>query len=118
MRKLILLLSIGLAGCAATPHLPVAQTASERFSRLGRQEKRVASEFYDFGAGDTIRKLYWSQRDAQERHSGYSEAEPSPAPLEHRFVNVPVPEHVEPDGTIKEACNQVVEVVQWMEGTR
>jgi len=118
MRKLLLLLSLVLAGCATGPHLPVAQTASERFSTLGCQERRVASEFYDLGAGDAIKQLYWGQRDAQERRSGYSEAEPSLAPLEHRFVNVPVPEHVEPDGTIKEASNQVIEVVRWMERTR
>jgi hypothetical protein len=31
---------------------------------------------------------------------------------------LPVPEHVDPDGTIKEATNQVVEVVQLWEGVR
>jgi len=33
-----------------------------------------------------------------------------------KYLLVPVP--VEPDGTIKEASNQVVEVVQWMERVR
>jgi hypothetical protein len=32
--------------------------------------------------------------------------------LQHKYVVLPVPQHVEPDGTIKEAANQVVEVVQ------
>ena len=32
--------------------------------------------------------------------------------LQRRYVSIPVPEHVDPDGTIKEANNQVVEVVQ------
>jgi hypothetical protein len=34
------------------------------------------------------------------------------ASLQRKYVVLPVPEHVEPDGTIKEANNQIVEVVQ------
>ena len=57
--------SLLVAGCS-TPRLPNSQTASEQFSRLGLGEKRVARTFYDLGAGDEIKRLYWAQRRAQE----------------------------------------------------
>jgi hypothetical protein len=40
-----------------------------------------------------------------------SDAQPT-TNLQRKYVVLPVPEHVDPDGTIKEASNQVVEVVQ------
>jgi hypothetical protein len=97
-----------LEGCS-TPKLPNSQTASEQFSRLGTGEKRIARTFYDLGAGDEIRRLYWAQRRAQET-GGNASAEPTS--LQRKYVVLPVPEHVEADGTIKEANNHVVEVVQ------
>jgi hypothetical protein len=100
--------SLLVAGCS-TPRLPNSQTASEQFSRLGPAEKRVASTFYDLGAGDEIKRLYWAQRRAQEAGGTASAALTS---LQRKYVVRPVPEHVEPDGTVKEANNQVVEVVQ------
>jgi hypothetical protein len=77
---------------------------------LGFREKAVARNFYDLGSGDAIKRLYWAQRRAQET-SGVSDAQPT-TNLQRKYVVLPVPEHVEPDGTIKEASNQVVEVVQ------
>jgi hypothetical protein len=99
-----------LIGCS-TPQLPNSQTASEQFSRLGPAEKRVASTFYDLGQGDAVKRLYWAQRRAQES-GGTVDVQPAVS-LQRKYVVLPVPEHVEPGGTVKEANNQVVEVVQF-----
>ena len=83
---------------------------------LGYHDKFVARQFYDLGSGDAIRRLYWSQRNIQQyRASGATDA-PQATKLERKYVVLPVPEHVDPDGTIKEPSNQVVEVVQFIEG--
>jgi hypothetical protein len=104
-----LLVVIVLTSCASTK-LPNTQTAAEQFSVLGAREKGVARNFYDLGSGDAIRRLYWAQRRAQET-GGVSDAQQT-TNLQRKYVVLPVPEHVDPDGTIKEANNQVVEVVQ------
>ena len=105
-----------ISGCASAPKLPNSQTASEQFSTLGYHDKFVARQFYDLGSGDAIRRLYWSQRNIQQyRASGATDA-PQATKLERKYVVLPVPEHVDPDGTIKEPSNQVVEVVQFIEG--
>jgi hypothetical protein len=109
MRFAILLVAFGLSSCASTK-LPNTQTAAEQFSVLGSREKAVARNFYDLGSGDAIRRLYWAQR-ASQQYNSTSDAQPT-TNLERRYVVLPVPEHIEPDGTIKEASNQVVEVVQ------
>ena len=107
-----------LTGCASAPKLPNSQTASEQFSTLGYHDKFVARQFYDFGSGDVIKRLYWAQRNVQQyRASGIADAPPTTG-LQRKYVVLPVPEHVDPDGTIKEATNQVVEVVQLWEGVR
>ena len=109
MKFAILLVAIGLSSCASTK-LPNTQTAAEQFSVLGSREKAVARNFYDLGSGDAIRRLYWAQR-ASQQYNAAAEAQPTTT-LQRKYVVLPVPEHVEPDGTIKEASNQVVEVVQ------
>ncbi|HEY2423929.1 MAG TPA: hypothetical protein VGH55_07480 [Chthoniobacterales bacterium] len=109
MRFAILLVAVGLSSCASTK-LPNTQTAAEQFSVLGSREKAVARNFYDLGSGDAIRRLFWAQR-ASQQYNSTSDAQPT-TNLERRYVVLPVPEHIEPDGTIKEASNQVVEVVQ------
>jgi hypothetical protein len=109
MRFAILLVAAALSSCAST-HLPNTQTAAEQFSVLGSGKKAIARSFYDLGSGDAIRRLYWAQRRVQET-GGVSDAEPT-TNLQRKYVVLPVPEHVDPDGTIKEANNQVVEVVQ------
>ena len=109
MRLAILLVAVGLSSCGSTK-LPNTQTAAEQFSVLGSREKAVARNFYDLGSGDAIRRLYWAQR-ASQQYNGTADAQPT-TNLERRYVVLPVPEHIEPDGTIKEASNQVVEVVQ------
>jgi len=102
-----------LTGCTAAPKLPNSQTASEQYSTLGYREKFIARNFYDLGAGDAIKRLYWAQRWAQQP-SGLTESQPA-TNLERKHVVIPVPEHVDPDGTVKEASNQVVEVVHLVE---
>jgi hypothetical protein len=78
----------------------------------------VARQFYDLGSGDVIKRLYWAQRSVQQyRARGIADAPPITS-LQRRYVLLPVPEHVDPDGTMKEATNQVVEVVQLWEGVR
>ena len=110
--------SILLTGCASAPKLPNSQTASEQFSTLGYHDKFVARQFYDLGSGDVIKRLYWAQRNVQQyRASGIADAPPTTS-LQRKYVVLPVPEHVDPDGTIREANNQVVEVVQLWEGVR
>jgi hypothetical protein len=109
MRLAILLVAVGLSSCGSTK-LPNTQTAAEQFSVLGSREKAVARNFYDLGSGDAIRRLFWAQR-ASQQYNSTSDAQPT-TNLERRYVVLPVPEHIEPDGTIKEASNQVVEVVQ------
>ena len=110
--------SILLTGCASAPRLPNSQTASEQFSTLGYHDKFVARNFYDLGSGDAIKRLYFAQRNMQQyRPRNTVDASPVTS-LQRRYVVLPVPEHVDPDGTIKEANNQVVEVVQFMEGVR
>jgi hypothetical protein len=109
MRFAILVVAVGLSSCASTK-LPNTQTAAEQFSVLGSKEKAVARNFYDLGSGDAIRRLYWAQR-ASQQYNGTADAQPT-TNLQRKYVVLPVPEHVESDGTIKEASNQVVEVVQ------
>jgi hypothetical protein len=109
MRFAVLLVAIGLSSCASTK-LPNTRTAAEQFSVLGSKEKAVARNFYDLGSGDAIRRLYWAQR-ANQQYNGTADAQPD-TNLQRKYVVLPVPEHLEPDGTIKEASNQVVEVVQ------
>jgi hypothetical protein len=105
-----------LTGCTAAPKLPNSQTASEQYSTLGYREKFIARNFYDLGSGDAIKRLYWAQRRAQQT-SALTESQPA-TNLERKYVVIPVPEHVDPDGTVKEASNQVVEVVHLVEMRR
>ena len=114
MRFLILGAVVVLSSCASTK-LPNSSTASERFSVLDGHEKGIAREFYDLGSGDAVRRLYWGQRAAQQGN-GVSEADPA-TKLQRKYTVVPVPEHTDPDGTIKEPSNIVVETVQmWAKG--
>jgi hypothetical protein len=99
----------GFCSCASTK-LSNTQTAAEQFSVLGSREKVIARNFYDLGSGDAIKRLYWAQRRVQEAAAA-SDAQPA-TQLHRRYVVLPVPEHVDPDGTVREASNQVVEVVQ------
>ena len=113
-----LMVSTLLTGCASALKLPNSQNASEQFSTLGYHDKFVARQFYDLGSGDVIKRLYWAQRNVQQyRASGIADAPPTTG-LQRKYIVLPVPEHVDPDGTIKEANNQVVEVVQLWEGVR
>jgi hypothetical protein len=102
------MLAAGIPGCS-TPTLPNSQTASEQFSKLNRCQKAIASNFYDLGAGDTVKRLYWAQRRAQE--SGTADSQPTV--LQRKYVNIPVPGYQDVDGTWHEPSLRAVEVVQW-----
>ena len=99
-----------LAGCASAPKLPNSQTASEQYSTLGYHEKFVARNFYDLGAGDSVKRLYWAQRRAQER-GGTAEASPVEK-LQRRYVNLPYPPFTDADGVVREGGVRAVEIVQ------
>ena len=116
MRRWVAGIVVLLTGCTAAPKLPNSQTASEQYSTLGYREKFIARNFYDLGSGDAIKRLYWAQRRAQET-SALTESQPA-TNLERKYVVIPVPEHVDPDGTVKEASDQVVEVVHLVEMRR
>ena len=116
MRRWVAGIVVLLTGCTAAPKLPNSQTAIEQYSTLGYREKFIARNFYDLGSGDAIKRLYWAQRRAQET-SALTESQPA-TNLERKYVVIPVPEHVDPDGTVKEASNQVVEVVHLVEMRR
>jgi hypothetical protein len=104
---------VGLAGCVTSPpRLVNEDVAAAQFARLNSGQRAVAATFYDLGAGDTIKRLYWAQRRANET-GGTAEASP-PVPLQRRYSNVWVPPQVEPDGTEKEGHWIAVETVQFM----
>ena len=113
MKKELAILGCALmAGCVTSPPRLVNQNdAAVQFSKLGSGGRGIAQQFYDLGAGDSVKRLYWSQRDGQKLPST-AEATPTEK-LQRKYLNFTVPEHVEPDGTIKEASNHVIEVVQF-----
>ncbi len=75
---------------------------------MDRHDKALAGEFYNFGSGDEIRKLFWAQRRAQET-GGVVENTPT---LQRRYVNLPSPAYQDADGTLHEASVHAVEIVQ------
>src|ERR1700745_671351 len=112
--------SLALLGsfCSCTStKLPNTQTAAEQFSVLGSREKIIARQFYDLGSGDAIKRLYWAQRRVQQ-YADPVDPQPAGVKLQRKYVVLAVPEHTDPDGIIREAANQVVEVVQLWEGVR
>jgi hypothetical protein len=102
----------GLCSCASPTNLPNTQSASERWSTLGYREKFLATDFYNLGAGDTVRRLYWNQRRSQQySRSNDAQSSGSTPTLQRRYVNVPIEPHQDPDGTLKEGSTQAIEVV-------
>jgi hypothetical protein len=109
MRVCLSLILVSICSCSSVK-LPNSGTAAEQFAGLsGNGQREIAKNFYELGAADQVKRLYWAQRRAQEVGGGQAE---QGAILQRRYVSIPVPEHMDPDGTIKEANNQVVEVVQ------
>ncbi len=100
-----------LSGCVSTPPRLVNQNdAAVEFSRLGSGGRATAQQFYDLGSGDTVKRLYWAQRAAQERPS-ISEASPVEK-LQRRYVNIPYGPFQDIDGTLREGGVRAVEIVQ------
>jgi hypothetical protein len=110
VRLFVVSVAVLLAGCASAPRLPNSQTASEQYSTLGYREKFIARNFYDLGAGDAIKRLYWAQRGAQE-YSGTADVPPA-TKLQRRYVNLPSPAYQDIDGTWHEGSLHAVEIVQ------
>jgi hypothetical protein len=73
-----------------------------------RTEQKAYVSGYDKGRSDEVKRLYWIQKrlhEGDEFGVGGSSLMPS-------FYEVPVPEHVNSDGTIIEAHSQVIEVLE------
>jgi hypothetical protein len=98
-----------MMGSCSSPKLPNTGTAAEQFAALsGNGQRGVAKNFYELGQSDAVKRLYWAQRRAQET----GDPPPQHTSLQRKYVVLPVPEHTAPDGTLIEANQQVVEVVQ------
>ena len=110
-----LLGSLLLLVSCTTPKLPTAQTASQQFAALGsNREKGIAKNFYALGQGDAVKRWYWNNIEGHAERPVSSEAQAQPdSGLQHKYVVIPLPEHVE-NGTVKAASQQVVEVVQFI----
>jgi hypothetical protein len=59
---------------------------------------------YNKGRSDAIKELYWVKRDAQRP--------PSDTNVQHRYYEVPVPEHITTDGVLVAPHKAVIEVVE------
>jgi hypothetical protein len=109
MRKLAVgLIALGLGACSS-PQLRNSQTAAEQFSKLSNGQKAIASNFYDLGSGDAVKRLYWAQRRSQEVTGT---AENTGPVLQRKYVNVPYPPYQDADGTLHEGGIRAVEIVQ------
>jgi hypothetical protein len=110
MKRMLMLVVVGIAGCSS-PRLPIAHTAADEFAALhGNGQRAIARDFYDYGQGDTTKRLYWAQRRAQET------GDPPPAQhaaLQRKYITVQVPGYQDVDGTIREPSLQTIEVVQF-----
>ena len=96
-------------GACSSPKLPNTGTAAEQFAALsGNCQRGIAKNFYELGQSDAVKRLYWAQRRAQETGN----PPPQYTSLQRKYVVLPVPEHTAPHGTLIEANQQVVEVVQ------
>ena len=104
-------LVLNLCSCASVK-LPKSQTASEQFWRLSYGQKQVAKNFYELGEGDSIKRLYWAQRDSQARNSQFTDA-PPPVTLQRKYINVWIPPEIDVDGTQREGHFAAVEIVQF-----
>ena len=101
-----------MSGCVTSPPRLVNQNdAAAQFSKLGPGGRQTAETFYDLGAGDTVKRLYWAQRRAQET-GGVAEQTPVEK-LNRRYVNIPYGPFQDSDGTLREGGVRAVEVVQW-----
>lgn len=113
-RSTILTLPLSfLVACTSPTPLPTSKTAYEQYSALGWHDKNTAGQFYGLGQADAWKKQYWVQRRMQE--NGQASEEPK---LQHRYLNVPVEAHTNPDGTQIEASTHAVEIVQFVEAVK
>jgi hypothetical protein len=100
-----------MSGCVTSPPRLVNQEdAQVEFAKLGPGGKRLAETFYDLGAGDSIKRLYWAQRQSQQASGTPENSAPS---LQRRYVNIPYAPFRDADGTLHEGGVRAVEIVQW-----
>jgi hypothetical protein len=119
--RTIALLSIGAVGACAPSKPPTdyRDATAQWYAYGGRSERNAFAQGYAFGQSDTVKQTYWAQNtppaNASGRYDwmGASDNEtPAEPRLRRKLVNVPVPAHTEPDGTIVEARTITVETVQ------
>lgn len=97
--------------CTSPTPIPDSKTAYQQWSSLGYHDKNIAGQFYGLAQADAQKKHYWDQREAQR----FSTADDEPR-LQHKYVAIPVPEHVDPaTGTVVEQSTHAVEIVQFVE---
>lgn len=89
------LITGGVAGYAAG-------AISDSMSKNEIREKYL--DGYNKGRSDAIKELYWVKRDAQRPASDSN--------VQHRYYEVPVPEHITTDGVLVEPKKVVIEVVE------
>lgn len=119
MKNLLLAICLLLFAACTPIHFAGSGPASREFSMLGNDYKKkyVAKQFYDLGVSDATKAVYWDLRRMQEpgpNEKLTSDAEEQPV-LRRKYVTIPVPAYRDSDGTVRDASNQVVEVVQFVE---
>lgn len=67
---------------------------------------------YDKGRSDEVKRLYWVQKNLHRPDEFGLGISGAAGGLTPSFYEIPVPEHVSPDGTIIEAHTQVIEVLE------
>lgn len=79
-----------------------AGAISDSFAKREVRERYM--DGYNKGRSDAIKELYWVKRDAERPSEDSS--------IQHRYYEVPVPEHVTTDGVLVEPRKVVIEVVE------
>ena len=106
MRIIAITAAICLAGCAHDPWIG-PHTSTEYYSRLhGNGQKQVFSDAYDFGANDTMQRLYASERNMQRYDVPGGSIQHTT--LQTKLVKVPVAPYVDSTGQIRDTQDRYV----------
>jgi hypothetical protein len=105
--------ALALSACANQTRMRTAQTAPEIYHSLSGPSKSAFASGYEYGKADETKTLYWATfrrgwlppLAKQEQEAAKEEG------LRRTYVNLPVPEHTAPDGTVIEAHYQPTEEV-------
>jgi len=84
----------------------VAGYGIAKYSQTKKQTEKLElySDGYQQGRSDSVKTLYWAQRNAQR--------DGPPADLEYRYMEVPVAAHVTSDGVFVDEHYRVIEVIE------